>query len=50
MIEKAKLVRDAILEHGIAMASDEIPFEKDNDWLSQQEQLATWIGEGPTDD
>ena len=47
MIKKAKLVRDAILEHSVAMTPDEIPFEQGDDWISQQEQLADWLLQSP---
>ena len=45
--QEGEVVLDAILEHGVAMAPDEIPFEQGDDWISQQEQLADWLLPSP---
>lgn len=43
VVNRVHRVRDAILEDGVAMADDEIPFEKDGSWLSDQEELVGWL-------
>lgn len=45
LLDRARCVRDAILEHGVALSTEDIPFEKGDDWLSQQERLAGWLGD-----
>lgn len=43
LVKKAQSVRDAIIENGIPMQAEDIPFEKGNNWISQQEELRPWM-------
>ena len=43
IVERSRRVRDAILDHGVALRAEDIPFEKSGDWLSQREHLVEWM-------